>query len=269
MAVLLLPGRGAKGLRPAPFPPTVNRQSPQRTNLLLWWAGSTIFPVNAVGAVGTYPGVLPISRPVGIGGIAPFFSNGASLEAVSVGGSSTSALALNTLPMTVAGWAYMSSIGVNNNNNTIVSVGTAATQYSYYISTGGGHLNAYNITLGNFLDGSITIPASVWFHWAVTFATSDMRLYVNGKADNTSGTCGVNALADTVYIGDRVDNVSQSFAGAIADVRWYRGVLTPFQIADLARNPWDLYTAPGRRMFIDAVSAVATRLNYLPFLGVS
>jgi hypothetical protein len=80
-----------------------------------------------------------------------------------------------------------------------------------------------------------SLPVDVWSHVAATFGERTQRIYLNGRvlgeANNVGGT--ITATALPLRIG--ADSTGGSrFAGQLDDVRIYRRVLKPDEIAKLA-----------------------------------
>lgn len=199
----------------------------------------------------------PSLTAASIGGMAGAWTGQAGTQAVAITTDVNIAGVINTLPLTVMGWSRLEASGSTHDDNPLVTVGTAGTAYSYYISAGGGHVNAYTDVSG-WVDGSIVVGTATWFHWAVVFTSASVTVFTNGVANGSAGLGGNNALATTVYLGDRVDGVNASLNGQIADVRWYNRPCSSAEVWTAYVNPWDLYYVPGRRLYFDLAAAPAS-----------
>jgi hypothetical protein len=137
-------------------------------------------------------------------------------------------LQLGTGDFTIDGWVYVSAIGVLYG---IISKGTATTGWSVNITT----LNKlqFSYTASN-LTGATSLAASTWYYFAVVrsgSATGNLKVYLNGTADATSGGAVTDAFTqtNTLYVG--ADRIGTSLlSGYLQDVRitkYARTITTP------------------------------------------
>ncbi len=111
--------------------------------------------------------------------------------------------------------------------------------YNYLLAVVGGAstINAHVRIGSTFIDGTTNMydTGATWFHLAVTYDGSDVRLYVNGVEENSTGKTGNIATSNqNVRIGARhTDSMGEWFWGDIDDVRIYNRALSPAEITSL------------------------------------
>jgi len=104
------------------------------------------------------------------------------------------------------------ALGINNNK-----IGT------YWYDT--GH---------NVGEGTTTLSGGVWYHTALTYDGSDIKIYLDGAEENSFSESSMTApSSDKIEIAQHLDG-SRLFDGILDDVRIYRCALNPTEIADLA-----------------------------------
>jgi len=126
-------------------------------------------------------------------------------------------LQLGTGDFTIDGWFYLSATGAIYG---MVSKGTATTGWSVNVTV----LNKlqFSYTASN-LTGATTLSASTWYYFAVVrsgSATGNLKLYLNGTADATSGGAVTDNFNQTsiLYVGaDRIGG--SALNGYLQDVR--------------------------------------------------
>ena len=137
-------------------------------------------------------------------------------------------LQLGTGDFTIDGWVYLSAIGVAYG---IISKGTATTGWSVNVTT----LNKlqFSYTASN-LTGTTSLATGTWYYFAVVrsgSATGNLKVYLNGTVDATSGGAVTDAFTqtNTLYVG--ADRVGMSLlSGYLQDVRitkYARTITTP------------------------------------------
>lgn len=109
-------------------------------------------------------------------------------------------LQLGTGDFTIDGWVYLSATGVVYG---IISKGAAATGWSVNVTV----LNKlqFSYTASN-LTGATSLAASTWYYFAVVrsgSATGNLKLYLNGAVDATSGGAVTDNFnqTDILYVG--------------------------------------------------------------------
>jgi hypothetical protein len=137
-------------------------------------------------------------------------------------------LQLNAGDFTIDGWVYLSAIGVAYG---IISKGTATTGWSVNVTA----LNKlqFSYTASN-LTGTTSLATGIWYYFAVVrsgSATGNLKVYLNGTVDATSGGAVTDAFTqtNTLYVG--ADRVGMSLlSGYLQDVRitkYARTITTP------------------------------------------
>jgi hypothetical protein len=93
----------------------------------------------------------------------------------------------------------------------------------------------------------------------VTYAGAATSIYVNGKLDASGTTSNTASTADTFNLGGITGQTSYNVRGSIPVAFAWSRVLSAAEMASLADNPWQLFKAPARRLWVTAVQAqVAT-----------
>ena len=153
--------------------------------------------------------------------------------------------------LTVSVWVYATSA-----TGTIVAHSDiAASQRSWSISDESSNLrvvvaaDGVGAAVKSYLSNGTLLPTGQWIHVAFTFASNDLRLYINGvRADVTKTTDNtVNSLHDStasITLGSRDPSSPTAFHECrVADVRVYEATLTKADIwniykgNDIATNP--------------------------------
>jgi len=143
-----------------------------------------------------------------------------------------------------AGWKWIAAYG-SAGGGTAMFIGlNGASLY------GGGYTD--DIYIDNFWD------TGVWHHIALTYDGATARLYADG-VEVVSGAKNWNLIRSRAHIGRQVNNEVEFWDGAIDDVRVYKIVLTPEQIAEAMRGDpslaWNPQPATGVNLDIrDAVA---------------
>jgi Concanavalin A-like lectin/glucanases superfamily len=130
--------------------------------------------------------------------------------------------------MTIALWAYYTSIDSSNRNAFALKSGSAAVQ----IGQRGSALVASK-SGGVILATASSTPASGWHHLAYTFDGTTHRLYLDGGTATTSTVAPDTGAPTSVWIGT-YNGGSELWAGSLDDVRIYSRVLGATEIAALA-----------------------------------
>jgi hypothetical protein len=126
-------------------------------------------------------------------------------------------LQLGTGDFTIEGWVYLSATGVAYG---IISKGTASTGWSVNVTS--GNKLQFSYTASN-LTGATSLAATTWYYFAVVrsgSATGNLKVYLNGTADATSGGAVTDNFnqTSTLYVGaDRVGG--SALNGYLQDVR--------------------------------------------------
>jgi hypothetical protein len=137
-------------------------------------------------------------------------------------------LQLGTGDFTIDGWVYLSATGVAYG---IISKGTASTGWSVNVTS--GNKLQFNYTASN-LTGATSLAATTWYYFAVVrsgSATGNLKVYLNGTADATSGGAVTDNFNQTSILYTGADRVGTSpLNGYLQDVRvtrYARTITTP------------------------------------------
>jgi hypothetical protein len=131
-----------------------------------------------------------------------------------------------TTPFSIGGWRKTSDSGqvVMLSNETFT--GRTGISFISFSSTNGIGTNFWTNNSAIFMQPSVTSTLGVWTHLWLTFDGTTARQYVNG-VQTASATVNTNFASKTqgwqlnTYFGTaKVDQ-------AVADVRWYSGVVAP------------------------------------------
>jgi hypothetical protein len=130
-------------------------------------------------------------------------------------------LQLGSGDFTIEGWVYLAATGVAYG---LISKGTASTGWSVNVTS--GNKLQFSYTSSN-LTGATSLSATTWYYFAVVrsgTATGNLKVYLNGTADATSGGAVTDNFnqTSTFYIGaDRVGG--SALNGYLQDVRLTKG----------------------------------------------
>jgi hypothetical protein len=130
-------------------------------------------------------------------------------------------LQLGSGDFTIEGWVYLAATGVAYG---LISKGTASTGWSVNVTS--GNKLQFSYTSSN-LTGATSLSASTWYYFAVVrsgTATGNLKVYLNGTADATSGGAVTDNFnqTSTFYIGaDRIGG--SALNGYLQDIRLTKG----------------------------------------------
>jgi len=130
-------------------------------------------------------------------------------------------LQLGSGDFTIEGWFYLSATGAIYG---IVSKGTATTGWSVNVTV----LNKlqFSYTASN-LTGATSLSASTWYYFAVVrsgTATGNLKVYLNGTADATSGGAVTDNFNQTSTFYTGADRIGGSaLNGYLQDIRLTKG----------------------------------------------
>jgi hypothetical protein len=137
-------------------------------------------------------------------------------------------LQIGTGDFTIDGWVYLSAINVAYG---IISKGTATTGWSVNVTA----LNKLQFSYtASVLTGATSLATGTWYYFAVVrsgSATGNLKIYLNGTADATSGGAVTDNFNQTsiLYVGaDRIG--TSALNGYLQDVRitkYARTITTP------------------------------------------
>jgi len=139
-----------------------------------------------------------------------------------------------TGPLTVEAWVKPDP-GIRDNwFNFIVSKQMMGTGYTL-LTTGTGDHNRYQFETNRIVRGSSSPSIGEWTHVAGTWASGELRIYVNGALENTLSVPNRPSANDfPLWIGSSPFGADTNWRGTIDEVRVWDSARTPDQIA------WDM-----------------------------
>ena len=130
-------------------------------------------------------------------------------------------LQLGSGDFTIEGWVYLSATGVAYG---LISKGTASTGWSVNVTS--GNKLQFSYTSSN-LTGATSLSASTWYYFAVVrsgTATGNLKVYLNGTADATSGGAVTDNFNQTSTFYTGADRIGGSaLNGYLQDIRLTKG----------------------------------------------
>lgn len=115
---------------------------------------------------------------------------------------------------------------------------TEDNSFEFWVSDN-GYVHFTTVDVDNPFVWHAGIAPGTWYHVAGTFEGGAKRIYVNGIERMSSTVAVASYDAEPIRIGcDRgVGAIQNFFIGELDDVRLYRDVLSPSEIAELAQAP--------------------------------
>jgi hypothetical protein len=138
---------------------------------------------------------------------------------------------------TLAGW-FKATGDITGNDfcrYRIASTARTSTTSRLGLGINTSNLCGFGYTAGLFtLEGNTTLVAGRWYHGALTYDGTYLRLYLNGVQDMTPYSLGTidAASVDDMVVG-KTAGTSRYFNGALDDVRAYNRVLSDTEILQL------------------------------------
>ena len=127
-------------------------------------------------------------------------------------------------------WVRTTSTG----NQAFISTGTAANSQSFNLVKYGsyigimGYNNDYYPSTGN---AGILITDGVWHYIGVTFDGTNLRMYVDGRLDNTSGTLTYSTTGQNNFIGKSSHTGNENYTnGSMGMVHVYNRALSGAEV---------------------------------------
>ena len=128
-------------------------------------------------------------------------------------------------PITVEAWIKTNS---SAQQGIVERFGSAGSEGGFALRLEQGRLRFYtlrNSATYDFVEGSTPVTAGVWHHVAGVFDGSQLRVYLDGKADGLKGTTvAPGPGTQSLKIGARGNDGAFSFSGLIDEVRVSAGV---------------------------------------------
>jgi len=148
--------------------------------------------------------------------------------------------------MTASIWAYATSFP--NAYNAVMGRSDGVNHYYVLQPKSTGKLALYyidNLGAGQSYDGtgSNTLSTGIWYHLAFTIGSgggtsgaNGCQGFVNGAIDggNSTATGGITTISASTCLGS--DNHGANWAGRLADAAIWNVILTPIEIAALAKG---------------------------------
>jgi len=155
-------------------------------------------------------------------------SSGANSTNVTVGSAGDfNFLHDKTTPFTIEFWFDGDSVA--NSDAVFDTSDAGATSHGVFIGFSGGHLRFVisNGSTNEIFDPAVDHSTGQWYHYAVTFDGSRIRIFVDGikKVDSTYSLAGSTSNhSGALTIFSACISVDQVFDGYMSDVRVYSGV---------------------------------------------
>lgn len=145
---------------------------------------------------------------------------------------STSLDFTSTSTFSVGGWFY---VDTNATNPALFSNSGLANQsgLQFYFYSSGNAAGAAVWQSGTFNLNQFAITPNAynsWTHWWVVYNGVNLKVYRSGVLVFTSGTTTLNFSSNLGWQICRNNRDPKNMTGAIADVRWYSGVMNPLDI---------------------------------------
>lgn len=145
--------------------------------------------------------------------------------------------------MTIATWVFFNTLSSGIDQRIISKAsGSAETDHYWMLGTteSSGHVVRARIKAGGstitVIAGSGSLATGTWYHIAVTYDGSFVRLYLDGTNVGQSAKTGVLGTNSGVSVNiGRNPNASGYFSGRIDEARIYSLALTAAEIAYLAQ----------------------------------
>ena len=150
---------------------------------------------------------------------------------------------IGTGDYTIESWVRWETVA---NDETII--GCYAGNSAWQVATGGGGSGKFvgfqiRQTNGSYIDCYATdkeLITDTWYHIAAVIDGNNMKFFLNGTLEKTTGFDGtVKECDQVVQIGSRVGGTSNKFNGWINDLRIYKGVAKyTSSFTPPTRNDW-------------------------------
>jgi hypothetical protein len=138
--------------------------------------------------------------------------------------------------ITLAIWINMSSLPARNHWSDVLWKENAYALYLTGQEDTETVVAAYFVlntgTIDTWKDANIILPLNSWVHVAVTYDSTDAKIYVNGELDFTKNKAGTILTSTNPFTISASDDTY--YEGLVDDVRLYNRALNPEEIAELA-----------------------------------
>jgi len=210
------------------IPPTTPVISVPGTSLLLNFTGAGIVDSTGRNNLETMGNSSVQTKVLKYGNVATYIPNTAStgsnkLVAPNFGGN----FSFGTGDLTIEAWFYLITLpsGLTTpNNEAIFSCGSNGP----ILAISGNAPNTNKIVFANYggtltIYSTNTVSAGVWYHVAVSRASGNTRLYINGALEGSSTTVEAMNASNTITIGQDPVGNNQAFNGYIDSLRITKG----------------------------------------------
>jgi hypothetical protein len=143
-------------------------------------------------------------------------------------------------------------------NTAIAGSATTAGRFSAFSNAGG----ASGVEVDGYLDGNPHVFAYTRSN-AVGGGSATGTLYIDGKIAGSSGNvipAQIWSSASSDYIGG-YSSGSWGVSGAVTLVLGWNRILSAQEIAEVSRNPWQVFKAPRRRLWLAYSASVTTSVS--------
>ena len=141
--------------------------------------------------------------------------------------------------LTVSEWVNWGAFTSSNGGYATVSnSGSASNGFAIYQNTSAPYnklLSFVYTSVGGLhsVTGSTQLSTATWYHVALTYDGSNVRLYVNGVQDGSTAATGtITASTADLLFGSQYTSAGGKFTGTLDDVRIYNRALTSSEILD-------------------------------------
>jgi hypothetical protein len=200
---------------------------PLPPNIVAWWKGEN----NVDDRVGGFNGTLLNGALAnGIGKVGSAFSIAGGTQAAQI----AHATALNTLnTLTLECWVYISSLPSNDSVLIAGKDSTDTHQYQLVLCTVGGRWCFRPLIASPgfyYVNGNTTAQANTWYHLAMTYDGSSLRLYVNGTLDDSIAASGTITSASNPFLIGGYGVAPWTLDGRVDEVSLYSRALSAGEI---------------------------------------
>lgn len=141
----------------------------------------------------------------------------------------------NSYPISISGWFYPNVV---NDNGNLFSIGEASTDYyQVKLRNTDSHIvfRSNNATQAADVDTGIVASTNTWYHVVVVFnSTTNVDIYVNGTATNTSATVFVAGSLSKFAIGALARGTPiQPYSGIADEIGFWTRALTASDVTQL------------------------------------
>lgn len=137
-----------------------------------------------------------------------------------------------TAELTVAAWIYLRTTPTE-----LYTIASKDTNYEYHIDSQRRLYWWWNDSVGNTrsLTTTTQINLNQWHHVAITYASGEQRMYIDGVLQGVSGTFAGSLATNDLpfYAGTDWNFISRAFDGYIDEVRVIAAALAPAEIETL------------------------------------